>query len=115
MREVKHTHTRIDRGKESSDSVQRRCLCELDSAKVWAVEDFGMQSPTVMEAGEEVLQVLEVCETVEEIKEVIVTTIGEDSITNSPPVASSGQGTKTSQVRQRRAGTKPLTWLAVCF
>ncbi|XP_044044173.1 vang-like protein 1 isoform X3 [Siniperca chuatsi] len=56
-----------------------------------------MQSPTVMEAGDEVLQVLEVCETLEEIKEVIVTTIEEDSNTNSPPVASCGPGTKTSQ------------------
>lgn len=72
-----------------------------------------MQSPTVMEAGDEVLhsppamemgdvfQVLEVCETVEEIREVIVTTIEEDSNTNSPPVTSSGAGTKPSQVRQR--------------
>lgn len=64
-----------------------------------AVEDFHMQSPTVMEVGEEVLQVLEVCETVEEIKEVIVTTIEEDTNTNAPPVASSGPGTKPSQVR----------------
>ncbi|XP_051283968.1 vang-like protein 1 isoform X1 [Dicentrarchus labrax] len=68
-----------------------------------------MQSPTVMEAGDEVLhslpvmemgdvfQVLEVCETVEEIREVIVTTIEEDSNTNSPPVTSSGAGTKPSQ------------------
>ncbi|GLD64862.1 vang-like protein 1 isoform X3 [Lates japonicus] len=56
-----------------------------------------MQSPTVMEAGEEMLQVLEVCETVEEIKEVIVTTIEEDTNTNAPPVASSGPGTKPSQ------------------
>lgn len=58
-----------------------------------------MQSPTVMEAGDEVLQVLEVCETVEEIKEVIVTKIEDDSVTNLPPVASSGPGTKPSQVR----------------
>lgn len=65
------------------------------------IEDFGMQSPTVMEAGDEVLQVLEVCETVEEIKEVIVTTIEDDSIANLPPVASSGSGTKPSQVRWR--------------
>lgn len=56
-----------------------------------------MESPMVMEAGEEVLQVLEVCE---EKKEVIVTTIEEDSITNSPPVVSPGPGTKTSQVRE---------------
>jgi len=58
-----------------------------------------MQSPTVMEAGEEVLQVLEVWEAIEEIKEVVVATIEEDSNTNSPPVASCGLGTKTSQVR----------------
>ncbi|XP_065807776.1 vang-like protein 1 isoform X3 [Labrus bergylta] len=57
-----------------------------------------MQSPTVMEAGEEeVLQVLEVCEDIEETMEVIVTTIEEDFITNIPPVASSGPGTQTSQ------------------
>ncbi|KAA8579522.1 hypothetical protein FQN60_006615 [Etheostoma spectabile] len=56
-----------------------------------------MQSPTVMEAGDEVLQMLEICETIEEIKEVIVTTIEEDSNTNSPPVSSSGPGTKPSQ------------------
>ena len=51
-----------------------------------------------MEAGDEVLQVLEVCEAVEEIKEVIVTTTEEDSNTNSPPAVSCGPGTKTSQV-----------------
>lgn len=60
-----------------------------------------MQSPTVMEAGDVVFQVLEVCETVEEIREVIVTTIEEDSNTNSPTVASSGPATKPSQVRLR--------------
>lgn len=65
------------------------------------VEDLRMQSPTVMEAGDEVLQVLEVCEAIEEIKEVIVTTVEEDSTTNSPLVASSGPGTKPSQVRPR--------------
>lgn len=68
-----------------------------------------MQSPTVMEAGDEVLQVLEVCENVKEIKEVIVTTIEEDSNTNSPPVASSGPGSKPSQVRQRGASVA-VTW-----
>ena len=57
-----------------------------------------MQSPTAMEAAEEVLQVLELGEFAEEIKEVIITTVEEDS-NNSPPVASSGPGTKTSQVR----------------
>lgn len=66
-----------------------------------AVEHFGMQSPTVMEAGDEVLQVLEDCEALEEIKEVIVTTTEENSNSNSPPVASCGAGTKPSQVRQR--------------
>ncbi len=59
-----------------------------------------MQSLTVMEAGQEVLQVLEVCETVEEIKEVIVTTTEDDPVTNLPPVASSGPETKSSQVKQ---------------
>ena len=68
------------------------------------MEDFRMQSLTVMEAGDEVLQVLEVCETVEEIKEVIVTTTEEDSNnTTLPPVVSSGPGTKPSQVRPRGA------------
>ena len=58
-----------------------------------------MQSPTVMDAEEEeVLQVLEVCQTIEEFREVIVTTIEEDS-NDSPPVASSGTGTKPSQVK----------------
>lgn len=60
-----------------------------------------MQSPTVIEAGDEVLQVLEVCEPVEEIKEVIVTTRGEDS--NPLPEASCGPAAKPSQVRQRLA------------
>lgn len=60
-----------------------------------------MQSPTVIEVGDEVLQVLEVCDSVEEIKEVIVTTIEGDSNTNLLPVASSGPATKPSQVRQR--------------
>lgn len=64
-------------------------------------EIFGMQSPAVMEAGDEVLQVLEICETIEEIKEVIVTTVEEDSNTNSPPASGSGPGTKPSQVGQK--------------
>lgn len=55
-----------------------------------------MQSPTVFEVGDEVLQVLEVCEPAEEIKEVIVTT-GEAN-PKSPTVASSGPSTKSNQV-----------------
>ncbi|KAI3365806.1 hypothetical protein L3Q82_000805 [Scortum barcoo] len=51
----------------------------------------------VMEAVDEVLQVLEVCTTVEEVKEVIVTTAEEDSSTNLLSATSSGPGTKTSQ------------------
>uniref|UniRef100_A0A3P9IBL3 Vang-like protein n=1 Tax=Oryzias latipes TaxID=8090 RepID=A0A3P9IBL3_ORYLA len=47
-----------------------------------------------MEAGDRILQVLEVCEASEEIKGVIVTT-EEDS--NSPPLASCRSTTKTSQ------------------
>ncbi len=74
-----------------------------------------MQSPTVMEAVDEVLQVLEVCETVEEIKEVIVTTIEEDSNTNSPPVASSGPGTKTSQVRRGGPTGSHASCLSHCY
>ncbi|TWW64055.1 Vang-like protein 1 [Takifugu flavidus] len=54
-----------------------------------------MQSPTVFELGDEVLQVLEVCEPVEEIKEVIVTT-GEVN-PKTPTVASSGPSTKSNQ------------------
>ena len=60
-----------------------------------------MQSLTVMEPGDEVLQILEVLETTEEIKEVIVTNIEEDCNIKPPPVASSGSGTKPSQVRLR--------------
>lgn len=55
-----------------------------------------MQSPTVFELGDEVLQVLEVCEPVEEIKEVIVTT-GELN-PKTPTVASSGPSTRSNQV-----------------
>ena len=55
---------------------------------------------TVMEVADLVLQVFEVYEAVEETKEVIVTTIEEDSNTNSTPVASCGPGTKPSQVIQ---------------
>lgn len=47
-----------------------------------------------MEAGEEVLRVLEVCEAGEQIQEVIVSPIEEDFLTNSPPVASWGPGVK---------------------
>lgn len=65
-----------------------------------------MQSPSVMEAGEEVLQVLEVCDTAEEVKEVIVTTI-DGSNTGSLPAACSGPATKPSQVR--RSGPTYLT------
>lgn len=61
-------------------------------------EDLRMQSPSVIEAGEEVLQVLEVCDTAEEVKEVIVTTI--DSNTGSLPAACSGPATNPSQVRR---------------
>lgn len=72
------------------------------------------ESPTViaMEAGDEVLQVLEICETVEEIKEVIVTTIeGNSNNTFSHPVVtSSGPGTKPSQVRPR--GTQLINTFA---
>nr|XP_040034838.1 vang-like protein 1 isoform X3 [Gasterosteus aculeatus aculeatus] len=56
-----------------------------------------MQAPAAMEAADEVLQVLDVCEAIEETREVIVTTIEEDPIRNSPPVASCGAGTKPSQ------------------
>ncbi|XP_030010227.1 vang-like protein 1 isoform X3 [Sphaeramia orbicularis] len=56
-----------------------------------------MESPTVMEGEEEVLQVLEVCETIEEIKELIVTTIEEDPKINPPPVVSAGPAPKPSQ------------------
>lgn len=76
-------------------------LCGPDGAKVWSVKDFKMQSPTVMEAEDEVLQVLEVCEAIEEVKELIVTNLEEDCQTNSPPVASSAPGSKLSQVRER--------------
>lgn len=62
-------------------------------------EDFRMQSPSVIEAGEEVLQVLEVCDAAEEVKEVIVTTI-DDSNTSSLPAACSGPATTPSQVRR---------------
>lgn len=61
-----------------------------------------MQSPTVMEAEDEVLQVLEVCEAIEEVKELIVTNLEEDWHTNSPPVESSAPGSKLSQVRERQ-------------
>lgn len=57
-----------------------------------------MQSPAVMEAGDEVLQVFEVCAAAEEIKEVIITTTEEDSNINSPPEINCGAETKTSQV-----------------
>lgn len=63
-----------------------------------------MQAPAAMEAADEVLQVLDVCEAIEETREVIVTTIEEDPIRNSPPVASCGAGTKPSQVRRARRG-----------
>lgn len=63
-----------------------------------------MQSPMVIEAGDEMLQVLEVCEPVEERKEVIITTIERDSNTNLPSVASSGPSSKPSQVRQGPTG-----------
>lgn len=55
-----------------------------------------MLSPTVMEEGDEVLQVLEVGEAVEEVKEVIVSTIEEEIRRSSPP------NSKTSQVRLTR-------------
>lgn len=58
-----------------------------------------MQSPTAMEAEDEVLQVFEVCETIQDKKEVIVATIERDINTNSFPVAGCGPGTKPSLVR----------------
>lgn len=60
-----------------------------------------MQSPAALEAGDEVLQVLEVCEAVEEAKEVIVTTVAEDANTDLLPGPSSGPSTQASQVRLR--------------
>lgn len=63
-----------------------------------------MESSTAIEAGDELLQVLEICEAAEEIKEVIVTTVeGNSNNTASHPiVTSSGPGTKASQVRLER-------------
>lgn len=55
-----------------------------------------MQSATVFEVEDEVLQVLEVCEPAEEIKELIVTT-GEANL-KTPTVTSSGPSTKSNQV-----------------
>lgn len=61
------------------------------------MEDLTVQAPPVME--DEVLQVLEVCKAMEEIKQIIVTTVDEDSISNSPQaVASPVPGSKLSQV-----------------
>lgn len=61
-----------------------------------------MQSPAETEAGDEVLQVLEVCEPVEEIKEVIVTTGEGDGYT--PPAAT------TSQVRRSLANMRSAAY-----
>lgn len=58
-----------------------------------------MQSPRVMEAGDEVLQVFELCEMIGEEREVIVSTIEGDTNTNSAPVPGCGPGTKPSLVR----------------
>lgn len=57
-----------------------------------------MESPMVLEEGDEVLQVLEGCETLGEIKEVIVTTVEENVNPFTSPVATYGPGTKPSQV-----------------
>ncbi|XP_077462276.1 vang-like protein 1 isoform X2 [Stigmatopora argus] len=57
-------------------------------------EDFGTYVASVMEAGDEVLQVLEVSEPVLERGEVIVTTFGNDA--NLPP-SGNGAGNKSGQ------------------
>lgn len=62
-------------------------------------EDLRMQSPSVIEAGDEVLQVLEVCDTAEEAKEVIITTT-DHSNAGSLPAACFGPANKPSQVRR---------------
>ncbi|MEQ2211767.1 hypothetical protein XENOCAPTIV_015047 [Xenoophorus captivus] len=63
----------------------------------WSCGLAWMLSPTVMEEGDEVLQVLEICEAVDEIKEVIISTIEGQTLRNSPPVTSCGADSKTSQ------------------
>lgn len=57
--------------------------------------DSTLPSPAVMEAGDELLHALH---SIEDMKEIVVTTIEEDSDRTLPPV-SAGSGTKPSQVR----------------
>ncbi|XP_077370476.1 vang-like protein 1 isoform X2 [Festucalex cinctus] len=57
--------------------------------------EFGTLTASVMETGDEVLQVLEVSEPVIEKGEVIVTTVGDDS--NLPSLVSTGAGNQSGQ------------------
>ncbi|TNN25157.1 hypothetical protein EYF80_064715 [Liparis tanakae] len=59
-----------------------------------------------MEAGDEVLQVLQVCEAVQELRAVIVTNVDGDSMSSSPPGAGAGAGAKPSQVRAEGSNTR---------
>lgn len=81
-------HYGMETGRESIKSDDK---CTNWTELMFA-EDFRMQLPTMTEAGDEILQVLEVCEPVKEIQELIVTS-------NSLPVASPRPSTR-SQVRQ---------------
>lgn len=53
-----------------------------------------------METTEDTLQIFTICESVEEKREVVTSAEEEDSVTNSPAVASSGPDSKPNRVRQ---------------
>lgn len=88
-------HYGMETGRESRNSDD---ICANWTELMFA-EDLRMQLPTMTEAGDEILQVLEVCEPVKEIQELIVTS-------NSLPVASPRPSTK-SQVRQMSNSNMP--------